>query len=130
METSDGGHLDAVILILQRGGQTVHQRLRVDDPLPDILVIGAEAGEHLEGGPLHLLAVGRPHLQLLVEPGELGAGHPRHGPHVGVIPEEVGHRAHQVVRDGGRPLEVSIDLCRDSINDTIIMWLRLCNHSV
>ena len=112
-------------LILQRGCQTVHQWLRVD-----VLVIGAEAGEHLEGGPLHLLAVGRPHLKLLVEPGQLGAGHPRHGPHVGVIPEEVGHRAHQVVRDGGRPLEVSIDLCRDIINDTIIMWLTLCNHSV
>ena len=126
METSDGGHLYAVILILQRGGQTVHQRLCVDDPLPDVLVIGAEAGEHPEGGPLHLLAVGRPHLELLGEPGELGAGHARHGPHVGVIPQERGHRAHQVIRDGCRPLEVSIDLLKENIEE----YRNLFNFSI
>ena len=47
METPDGGHLDSVLCLLQCSHHAVHRVVGVYKPLADLLVVGGQAGEHL-----------------------------------------------------------------------------------
>lgn len=48
MEATNGGQLNAVVVrFRQSGDDVIHQLIRLDDPLADVLVVGAQRSVRL-----------------------------------------------------------------------------------
>ena len=56
VKAADGRHLELRVgRVFERRDEALHQVVRLDDPLPDVLVVGAERREHPERRSLHVL---------------------------------------------------------------------------